>query len=73
MFCLNVICACYIRCYHNTCDIIKEKVKHLQSHIKYGHIFSEGHKQVEAAQYLHHLFSIRADLIMEDPAYVAGP
>ena len=55
------------------CDKIKEKVTSIKNHISYEHIFSEGNKQIEAAQYLHHLLSVRADLMSEDPASIAGP
>ena len=55
------------------CEIIKTHNNDLKQHIKYEHIFGDEEQQVQAAQYLHHLLTIRANLLEEDPALEAGP
>ena len=45
----------------------------IKQHIEYDHIFGDEEQQVQAGQYLHHLLTIRADLMEEDPALEAGP
>ena len=55
------------------CDIIRTHNHEIKQHIEYDHIFGDEEQQVQAAQYLHHLLNIRADLMEEDPALGAGP
>jgi hypothetical protein len=55
------------------CDKISKHNPELKEHIEYNHIFGEEEQQVQAAQYLHHLLTIRTDLLEEDPALEAGP
>ena len=55
------------------CDVIKTHNPEMKEHIKYNHIFGDKEQQVQAAQYLHHLLTIRTDLLEEDPALEAGP
>ena len=55
------------------CDMISTHNHEIKQHIEYDHIFGDEEQQVQAAQYLHHLLNIRADLMEEDPALGAGP
>ena len=45
------------------CDIIRKHNPEVKDHIKYNHIFGDDEQQVQAAQYLHHLLTIRTDLL----------